>query len=248
VDVNVVAKGMGLDSRIGSKFLHAGAGFGGSCFPKDSLALIQMGAANGIRLELLESVIRVNHGQRARILEKVTRLVGGLRGKTIGVLGLAFKPNTDDLREAPAIELVESLLAAGAAVKAFDPAATDQAATLYPSVEMCKDAYAVADGADALVLMTEWNQFRNLDLGRIRNALRQPSSWTAETCTIPRECCHSASSTKGWAGCRRSRLLTLVKLRISRPTSDFCCSLDSAPGMHPGAWAQSALRKPKELL
>ena len=105
MDVNVVAKGMGLDSRIGSKFLHAGAGFGGSCFPKDSLALIQMGAANGIRLELLESVIRVNHGQRARILEKVTRLVGGLRGKTIGVLGLAFKPNTDDLREAPAIEL-----------------------------------------------------------------------------------------------------------------------------------------------
>jgi UDPglucose 6-dehydrogenase len=99
---------------------------------------------------------------------------GGLRGKTIGVLGLAFKPNTDDLREAPAIELVESLLAAGAAVRAFDPAATDQAATLYPSVEMCKDAYAVADGADALVLMTEWNQFRNLDLGRIRNALRQP--------------------------------------------------------------------------
>ena len=174
VDVNVVAKGMGLDSRIGSKFLHAGAGFGGSCFPKDSLALIQMGGAHGIRLELLESVIRVNHGQRARILEKITRLVGGLRGKTIGVLGLAFKPNTDDLREAPAIELVESLLAAGAAVRAFDPAATDQAAALYPNVEMCKDAYAVADGADALVLMTEWNQFRNLDLGRIRNALRQP--------------------------------------------------------------------------
>ena len=174
VDVNVVAKGMGLDSRIGSKFLHAGAGFGGSCFPKDSLALIQMGSANGVRLELLESVIRVNRTQRARILEKVTRLAGGLRGKTIGVLGLAFKPNTDDLREAPAMELIEALLAAGASVKAFDPAATDQAAVLYPSVEMCKDAYAVAEGTDALVLMTEWNQFRNLDLGRIRNAVRQP--------------------------------------------------------------------------
>ena len=174
VDVNVVAKGMGLDSRIGSKFLHAGAGFGGSCFPKDSLALIQMGATHGVQLDLLESVIRVNHGQRTRILGKVARLVGGLRGKTIGVLGLAFKPNTDDLREAPAVELIESLLAAGAAVKAFDPAAMTQAAKLYPSVEMCKDAYAVAEGADAVVLMTEWNQFRNLDLGRIRDALRQP--------------------------------------------------------------------------
>ncbi len=174
VDVNVVAKGMGLDSRIGSKFLHAGAGFGGSCFPKDSLALIQMGATHGVQLDLLESVIRVNHGQRTRILGKVARLVGGLRGKTIGVLGLAFKPNTDDLREAPAVELIESLLAAGAAVKAFDPAATTQAAKLYPGVEMCKDAYAVAEGADAVVLMTEWNQFRNLDLERIRDALRQP--------------------------------------------------------------------------
>jgi UDPglucose 6-dehydrogenase len=174
VDVNVVAKGMGLDSRIGPKFLHAGAGFGGSCFPKDSLALIQMGAAHGIRLELLDSVIRVNHGQRARLLEKIARLAGGLRDKTIGVLGLAFKPNTDDLREAPAMELIESLLAQGATVKAFDPAGMDQAARLYPAVEMCKDAYAAAQDSDAIVLMTEWNQFRNLDLARIREALRQP--------------------------------------------------------------------------
>jgi UDPglucose 6-dehydrogenase len=174
VDVNVVAKGMGLDSRIGSKFLHAGAGFGGSCFPKDSLALVQMGAAHGVGMELLESVIRVNRGQRVRLLEKIARLAGGLRGKTIGVLGLAFKPNTDDLREAPAVELIDSLLAEGATVRAFDPAATEQAAKLYPTVEMCKDAYAIAEGADAVVLMTEWNQFRNLDLGRIRDALRQP--------------------------------------------------------------------------
>jgi UDPglucose 6-dehydrogenase len=165
---------MGLDSRIGPKFLHAGAGFGGSCFPKDSMALIQMGAAHGARLELLESVIRVNHGQRARLLEKVDRLTGGLRDKTIGVLGLAFKPNTDDLREAPAIGLIESLLAQGAMVKAFDPAGMDQAAKLFPTVELCKDAYAVAQGSDAIVLMTEWNQFRNLDLDRIREALRRP--------------------------------------------------------------------------
>jgi len=174
VDVNVVARGMGLDSRIGSKFLHAGAGFGGSCFPKDSMALIQMGASHGVQLELLESVIRVNHGQRVRLLEKIGRLAGGLSGKTIGVLGLAFKPNTDDLREAPAVELIESLQAKGATVKAFDPASMDQAAKLFPGVEMCKDAYAVAQDSDAIVLMTEWNQFRNLDLTRIREALRQP--------------------------------------------------------------------------
>jgi UDPglucose 6-dehydrogenase len=174
VDVNMVAKGMGLDSRIGPKFLHAGAGFGGSCFPKDSMALIQTGARHGVRLELMESVIRINHGQRVRLLAKVERLVGGLRGKTIGVLGLAFKPNTDDLREAPAMELVEALLERGATVKAFDPAAMESAAPLLPAVEMCKDAYAVAEGADALVLMTEWNQFRNLDLERLRGALTRP--------------------------------------------------------------------------
>jgi len=174
VDVNVVAKGMGLDSRIGAKFLHAGAGFGGSCFPKDSTALIRTGAANGVRMELMESVIRVNRAQRARILEKIGRLLGTMRGKKIGILGLAFKPNTDDLREAPAITVIESLLEEGATVRAFDPAAMDEAARLLPAVEMCKDAYAVAEGSDAIVLMTEWNQFRNLDLDRIRHALAHP--------------------------------------------------------------------------
>jgi UDPglucose 6-dehydrogenase len=172
VDVHVVAKGMGLDPRIGPKFLHAGAGFGGSCFPKDSRALIRMGAAHGVRMDLVEAVIRVNQAQRARILGKVERLLGELRGKTIGVLGLAFKPNTDDLREAPALDLIEGLLARGATVKAFDPAAMDGAAGLFPGVEMCKDPYALAEGSDAIVLVTEWNQFRNLDLGRIREALR----------------------------------------------------------------------------
>jgi UDPglucose 6-dehydrogenase len=174
VDVHVVAKGMGLDSRIGPKFLHAGAGFGGSCFPKDSRALIQMGAAHGMSLDLVDAAVRVNHGQRVRILKKIDRLLGGLRGKTVGLLGLAFKPNTDDVREAPALDLIEWLLGEGASVKAFDPAAMDQVVGLFPKVEMCKDAYAVAEGSDALVLMTEWNQFRNLDLGRIREALRSP--------------------------------------------------------------------------
>jgi UDPglucose 6-dehydrogenase len=174
VDVHVVARGMGLDSRIGPKFLHAGAGFGGSCFPKDSKALIQMGAAHGVSLELVEAAIRVNQGQRARILEKIERLVGGLRGKTIGMLGLAFKPNTDDVREAPSIELIDGLLARGALVKAFDPAAMDQVAAMFSGVEMCKDAYAAAEGCDAVVLMTEWNQFRNLEMGRICESLRSP--------------------------------------------------------------------------
>jgi UDPglucose 6-dehydrogenase len=174
VDVHVVARGMGLDHRIGPKFLHPGPGFGGSCLPKDSMALIQMGAAAGVDLDLLNSVVRVNHGQRAMVLAKVERLAGGIEGRTIGVLGLAFKPNTDDVRESPAIELVEGLLARGAHVKAFDPAAMDHVARLLPAVEMCKDAYATAEGADALVLMTEWNQFRNLDLPRLREALRAP--------------------------------------------------------------------------
>jgi UDPglucose 6-dehydrogenase len=175
VDVHVVAKGMGLDSRIGPKFLHAGAGFGGSCFPKDSKALIQMGAAHGVQLDLVEAAVRVNQNQRERILQKITRLCGGeLQGKTIGVLGLAFKPNTDDVREAPAIELIDALVAKGAIVKAFDPAAMDQVAAMFPGVEMCKDAYAVAEDSDAVVLMTEWNQFRNLDLTRIRQTLRSP--------------------------------------------------------------------------
>ncbi len=174
VDVHVVARGMGLDHRIGSKFLHPGPGYGGSCLPKDSMALIQMGVAANVRLELLQAVARVNDGQRAIVLDKVERLAGGLEGRTIGVLGLAFKPNTDDVREAPALDLLEGLLARGARVKAFDPAAMDHVARLFPAVEMCKDAYAVAEGADALVLMTEWNQFRNLDLSILREALRKP--------------------------------------------------------------------------
>lgn len=174
VDVHVVAKGMGLDPRIGPKFLHAGAGFGGSCFPKDSRALIQMGAAHGVSLALIDAAVRVNQGQRERILAKIDRLVGGVRGRTIGILGVAFKPNTDDVREAPAIELIERLLAEGAHVKAFDPAAVDQLSARFPHVEICKDAYTTADASDALVLMTEWNQFRNLDLARVRQALRRP--------------------------------------------------------------------------
>jgi UDPglucose 6-dehydrogenase len=173
-DLHAVAKGMGLDPRIGPKFLHPGPGFGGSCLPKDTMALMRMATAHGLSLEILDTVMRVNRLQRGRMLAKLERMVGALQGRTIGVLGLAFKPNTDDIREAPAIDLIHGLLERGAMVKAFDPAAMDQVAKLIPLVELCKDAYAVADGSDALVLVTEWNQFRNLDLERIRKALRSP--------------------------------------------------------------------------
>ncbi len=138
------------------------------------MALMRMATAHGLSLEILDTVMRVNRSQRGRMLAKLERMVGALQGRTIGVLGLAFKPNTDDIREAPAIDLIHGLLERGAMVKAFDPAAMDQVAKLIPLVELCKDAYAVADGSDALVLVTEWNQFRNLDLERIRKALRSP--------------------------------------------------------------------------
>ena len=173
--MHVVAKAMGLDGRIGPKFLHPGPGFGGSCLPKDLRALGEVGRKVGEPLELIQTVSRLNERQRARMLEKVMTAVGGeVAGKTLAVLGLAFKPNTDDIREAPAVDLIRSLLQRGAHVRAFDPAAMGGAARVLPEAEYCKDAYDAAVGADAVVLVTEWNQFRNLDLTRLKAALRQP--------------------------------------------------------------------------
>jgi UDPglucose 6-dehydrogenase len=173
-DVHVVARAMGLDGRIGPKFLHAGPGFGGSCLPKDLRALTEVARKAGEPLDLIETVSRVNERQRARMLEKAAAAVGEVRGKTLAVLGLSFKPNTDDIREAPALDLIRGLLARGARVRAFDPAAMANAARVLPEAEYCKDAYDAAAGADAVVLVTEWNQFRNLDLARLKGALRQP--------------------------------------------------------------------------
>ncbi len=173
-DVQVVAKAMGLDQRIGAKFLHAGPGFGGSCFPKDTAALIQMGEKVGYELEIPRAVARVNERQRQRMVDKIREAVGGLAGKTIGLLGLSFKPNTNDLREAPALTIAERLLKEGARLRAYDPAALEEAAKTLSGLIPCTDAYDAAQDADALVLVTEWNQFRNLDLDRIRAALRQP--------------------------------------------------------------------------
>jgi len=173
-DVHHVAKAMGLDGRIGKKFLHPGPGFGGSCFPKDTRALSKIARESGYVFKILESVIEVNEEQKQRMVIKIKEKVGNLKGKTIGILGLSFKPNTNDIRESSSIAIIQGLLAMGAKVKAFDPAAMEEAKAIFPGLEYGKDAYDVARGADALVLVTEWNQFRRLDLPRIKDLLKSP--------------------------------------------------------------------------
>ena len=173
-DVHHVAKAMGLDGRIGKKFLHPGPGYGGSCFPKDTRALSRMAQEKGYSFKILDSVIRVNEEQKKRMVVKIQEKVGDLRGKTIGILGLSFKPNTYDIRESSSMVIIGDLLAMGAKVKAFDPAAIDEAKAVLPEVEYGRDPYDVAKGSDALVLVTEWNQFRRLDLQRIKTLLKTP--------------------------------------------------------------------------
>lgn len=173
-DVHHVARAMGLDGRIGKKFLHPGPGYGGSCFPKDTRALSRMAQEKGYSFKILDSVIRVNEEQKKRMVVKIQEKVGDLRGKTIGILGLSFKPNTNDIRESSSMVIIGDLLAMGAKVKAFDPAAIDEAKAVLPEVEYGRDPYDVAKGSDALVLVTEWNQFRRLDLQRIKTLLKTP--------------------------------------------------------------------------
>jgi UDPglucose 6-dehydrogenase len=173
-DVHHVARAMGLDGRIGKKFLHPGPGYGGSCFPKDTRALSRIAHERGYTFKLLDSVIKVNEEQKQRMVAKIREKVGDLRGKTIGVLGLSFKPNTDDIRESSSITIIQALLALGAKVKAFDPVAMDESKKVLPELEYGEDAYNVAKGCDALVLATEWNQFRRLDLQRIKGLLKNP--------------------------------------------------------------------------
>jgi len=178
-DVHVVAKGMGLDKRIGSKFLHPGPGYGGSCFPKDTRALAALGAARGARQRLVEAAIDVNARQRQVIVEKIERALGGVAGRRIAVLGLAFKPNTDDVRESPAIQVCRQLASGGAAVRAFDPVAGAHAAAALrdaaATISFPAGAYEAIDGAEALVIMTEWNEFRGLDLHRVRALMSSPN-------------------------------------------------------------------------
>ncbi len=173
-DVQVVSRGMGLDHRIGSKFLHAGPGFGGSCFPKDVAALIQTGDRVGSEMQIAKAAAAVNERQKLAMIEKIRQTLGGLQGKTVGVLGLSFKPNTNDLRDAPALTIIEGLLKAGCAVRAYDPASLEEGSKLLPKITPCTDPYEAAKGSDALVIMTEWNQVRNLEFDRLKTLLRQP--------------------------------------------------------------------------
>ena len=172
-NVQDVARGMGLDGRIGKKFLHAGPGYGGSCFPKDTIALVRTAQEYGSPARLVEAVVQVNDTRKGAMASRVIAACGGsVRGKTVGVLGVAFKPNTDDMREAPSLAIVPALQDAGASVRAYDPAAMHEAAALLPGVHWCTDAYDAAQGADVLVIITEWNEFRALDLDRVGAAMR----------------------------------------------------------------------------
>ena len=172
-DVQDVARGMGLDGRIGKKFLHAGPGYGGSCFPKDTIALVRTAQEYGSPARLVETVVQVNDTRKGAMASRVIQACGGsVRGKTIGVLGVAFKPNTDDMREAPSLAIVPALQDAGATVRAYDPAAMHEAQSLLPGVQWCEQAYDAASGADALVLITEWNEFRALDLDQLAAVMK----------------------------------------------------------------------------
>ena len=174
-DVQEVARGIGMDNRIGPKFLHAGPGFGGSCFPKDTRAILKIAQDHDVPLRIIEAVLAVNDTRKRAMARKVSNALGGsLRGKTVALLGLTFKPDTDDMREAPSIPLVTGLKDMGAQVRAYDPAGMEQARQELPDIDYCDDPYSCAQDADALVIVTEWVQFRALDLAKLKDVLRQP--------------------------------------------------------------------------
>lgn len=173
-DVHDVARGMGMDNRIGRKFLHPGPGYGGSCFPKDTRALTTVADQFGVETRIVDAVIEANQRQRDAMIPKIENLVGDLKGKKIGVLGLSFKPETDDMRESPAIEIVHTLIERGATVRAFDPVAMEEAKHFLNGIEYASDEYDAINGADALVIITEWNQFRALDMEKVKQLLKAP--------------------------------------------------------------------------
>jgi len=174
-DVHDVARGIGLDGRIGGKFLHPGPGFGGSCFPKDTLALARIAQQANSPIRLVETVVEVNEARKEQMAEKIIAHCGGsVQGKTIAVLGLTFKPNTDDMREAPSLKIVPALQAAGATIRAYDPEGMPEAKKMLDDVKWCGNAYETLEEADALVIITEWNAFRALDLGRMKAAMKSP--------------------------------------------------------------------------
>lgn len=176
-NVQHVARGMGMDGRINPRFLHPGPGYGGSCFPKDTLALASIGQAHDAKITVVEAAIEANYRQRLKMVEKIEQSMGNLNKKTIAILGLSFKPNTDDMREAPAITIIEELSKRGAVISAFDPAAVTEAKWRLASVrnlEFCEDEYQAIAGANAVVIVTEWNQFRSLDLAKVKELLTEP--------------------------------------------------------------------------
>lgn len=173
-DVHDVARGMGMDNRIGRKFLHPGPGYGGSCFPKDTRALTTVADAFGVETLIVDAVIEANERQRLAMIPKVEKLVGNLKGKQIGVLGLSFKPETDDMRESPATDIIKELVKRGANIKAFDPVAMEEAKHALPDIEYATDEYDAIKDADALLIVTEWNQFRALDMQKVKSLLKSP--------------------------------------------------------------------------
>ncbi len=173
-DVHDVARGIGMDKRIGSKFLHPGPGYGGSCFPKDTRALTTVADQFNVETKIVDAVIKANEFQRQAMIPKIKKLVGDLDGKNIGVLGLSFKPETDDMRESPAIEIIKEMVAQGAKIKAFDPVAMEEAKECLPDIEYAENEYDAIKGADALVIITEWNQFRALNMKEVKKLLKSP--------------------------------------------------------------------------
>ena len=174
-DVHDVAKGIGLDGRIGRKFLHPGPGYGGSCFPKDTLALVKTAQDYGSPLRIIETVVDINDKRKLAMADRIIAACGGsVDGKTVAVLGLTFKPNTDDMRDSPSLAIVPALIEAGATVQAYDPEGMDEAKKMMPAITYCDDAYASMDGADVLAIVTEWNEFRSLDLARVKGLLSAP--------------------------------------------------------------------------
>jgi len=173
-DVHDVARGMGMDNRIGRKFLHPGPGYGGSCFPKDTRALTTVADKFGVETRIVDAVVEANERQRDAMIPKIEKLVGGLNGKTVGVLGLSFKPETDDMRESPATDIINEMVKRGATVKAYDPVAMSEARHYLPEIEYAVDEYDAIAGADILVIITEWNQFRALDMEKVKGLLRSP--------------------------------------------------------------------------
>jgi UDPglucose 6-dehydrogenase len=187
-NVQDVARGIGLDGRIGKKFLHAGPGYGGSCFPKDTKALLQTANEFGTTVSIIDAVVHANDARKKRMAERIAHALGdNLAGKRIAVLGVTFKPNTDDMRDAPSLDIIPALQKAGASITAFDPEGMKEARKLLPDVNWAEDAYGTMEGADALVILTEWNEFRALDLSRVRSLLRQPLIIDLRNIYPPRE-------------------------------------------------------------